>query len=30
VFGAHLAVLPDRRERLRLEAARELEERAVA
>ena len=30
VLGAHLAVLPDRRERRRLEAALELEERAVA
>ena len=30
VFGAHLAVLPDARERRRLEAACELEERAVA
>jgi cytochrome c-type biogenesis protein CcmF len=30
VLGAHLAVLPDRRERRRLEAALALEERAVA
>jgi cytochrome c-type biogenesis protein CcmF len=30
VFGAHLAVLPDRRERKRLQAAIALEERAVA
>jgi len=30
VLGAHLAVLPDRRERKRLEVAMALEERAVA
>ena len=30
VFGAHLAVLPDRRERKRLQAALALEDRAVA
>ena len=30
IFGAHLSVLPDRRERKRLETAMALEEKAVA